>query len=60
MSNMFSYCYNLTNLDLSNFNTQKVTDMSGMFSKTDKLPLSNIICYDEKLLSKANNKYDQF
>ena len=25
------YCYSLTNLDLSSFNTQKVTDMSSMF-----------------------------
>ena len=57
MSRMFANCSNLTNLDLSNFNAQNVTDMSEMFEKTDKLPLSNIICYDEKLLSKAKIKY---
>ena len=28
---MFYNCKSLTNLDLSNFNTQNVTDMSGMF-----------------------------
>ena len=31
MSNMFYYCNNLTNLDLSNFDTSNVTDMSNMF-----------------------------
>ena len=29
---MFSGCYRLTSLDLSHFNTQNVTKMSGMFS----------------------------
>ena len=28
---MFSYCKNLTDIDLSNFNTQNVTNMSHMF-----------------------------
>lgn len=31
MSKMFSYCSNLTNLDVSCFNTSNVKDMSGMF-----------------------------
>ena len=31
MSEMFGYCYGLTSLDLSHFNTTKVTDMSEMF-----------------------------
>ena len=31
MINMFSYCSSLTELDLSKFNTQNVTDMSYMF-----------------------------
>ena len=31
MSGMFSNCNNLSSLDLSNFNTEKVTNMSGMF-----------------------------
>ena len=31
MSGMFYYCNNLSSLDLSNFNTEKVTNMSGMF-----------------------------
>ena len=31
MSGMFYYCNKLSSLDLSNFNTEKVTNMSGMF-----------------------------
>ena len=30
-SKMFSNCINLTNIDLSNFNTSKATDMTAMF-----------------------------
>ena len=41
---MFRECKNLTNLDLSNFNTQNVENMSGMFyncSSLTNLNLSN-------------------
>ncbi|MDY2696464.1 MAG: BspA family leucine-rich repeat surface protein, partial [Eubacteriales bacterium] len=31
MANMFKNCSKLTSLDLSNFDTSKVTDMSSMF-----------------------------
>ena len=31
VSNMFCNCNSLTNLDMSRFNTDKVTDMSAMF-----------------------------
>ena len=37
MSNMFSCCCSLKELNLSNFNTNNVTDMSGMFYKCSKL-----------------------
>ena len=36
MSNMFKYC-GIKSLDISNFNTQKVTNMSGMFSGCNNL-----------------------
>ena len=45
MSDMFNGCNSLTNIDLSNFNTQNVTDMRGMFSYCNSLIykiLSNI------------------
>ena len=44
MSSMFNNCQTLTSLDLSNFNTSKVTDMSSMFSNCralTSLDLSN-------------------
>ena len=34
---MFSECSNLTNLDVSNFNTSNVTSMSEMFSGCSNL-----------------------
>ena len=37
MSDMFSGCKALTSLDVSNFNTQNVTDMSDMFSGCEAL-----------------------
>ena len=40
---MFSYCHSLTNLDLSNFNTQNATDMNHMFSGCNSLSGSTII-----------------
>ena len=45
LSYMFSDCNSLTNIDLSNFNTQNVKDMSYMFSSCKSLSnidLSNI------------------
>ena len=37
MSEMFRYCSNLTNLNLSSFDTKNVTNMSGMFSHCSNL-----------------------
>ncbi len=34
---MFAYCKSLTSLDVSNFNTAKVTDMSRMFAYCESL-----------------------
>ena len=50
MSFMFSGCNSLTNLNLSNFNTQNVTDMSGMFSGCNSLKKYNIITKDKEIL----------
>ena len=44
MSDMFFGCSSLTNLDLSSFNTPKVTNLNGMFygcSSLKSLDLSN-------------------
>ena len=45
MNSVFSDCSSLENLDLSNFNTSKVTTMSGMFygcNSLTKLDLSSL------------------
>ena len=51
---MFNYCISLTNINLSNFNTQNVTNMSLMFGLCNSLKKKNIITKDKKIL---NNFY---
>ena len=53
---MFWGCKSLISLDLSNFNTQNVTDMGCMFSGCNSLKRENIITKDDKIL-KALDKY---
>ena len=48
---MFYNCWNLTNLDLSNFNTQNVKDMSCMFSNCKAFKIKSIITKDLRLLN---------
>ena len=48
---MFCECSSLTNINLSNFNTNNITNMSGMFSRCYKLTKDNIIVYDKKILN---------
>ena len=45
-NNMFYGCSKLTNIDLSNFNTQKVTDMSSMFYECLSLTNINLSNFD--------------
>jgi surface protein len=53
---MFSGCNSLTNLNLSNFNTQNVTDMMRMFSGCNSLTKNNINTKDKRILNEYNNK----
>ena len=55
---MFYDCKSLTNLNLSNFNTQNVTNMSGMFSYCKSLKKENIITKDNKILNAFESKYN--
>ena len=41
MNNMFYRCESLKNIDLSNFNTQNVTNMNEMFSNC--ISLTNLV-----------------
>ena len=52
---MFYECSSLTNINLSNFNTNKVTDMSNMFIGCGKLNRNGIITKDKKILKELNN-----
>ena len=54
MSYMFYDCNSLTNLNLSNFNTQNVTDMSWMFIGCNSLKKEKIITKDNKILNLLN------
>ena len=51
MSYMFSYYSSLTTLNLSNFNTNNVKDMSNIFLNMNKS--CNLICNDKKILIKS-------
>ena len=48
MNSMFSNCYSLNSINLSNFNTNKVTDMSSMFDGCKSL--KNILTKNKKIL----------
>ena len=49
MSYMFYKCSSLTNINLSNFNTNNVNNMSDMFSGVNKKNCK-LICEDAKIL----------
>ena len=48
---MFYNCTSLTNLNLSNFNTQNVTIMSSMLDNCESLKRDNIITKDKRILN---------
>ena len=52
---MFGDCKLLTNINLSNFNTNNVINMSGMFYECEKLNKNCVITKDKKILKLLNN-----
>ena len=46
MNDMFVYCYNLTSLDLSSFDTSKVTNMNNMFNNCHSLTSLDLSHFD--------------
>ena len=48
---MFYGCSSLTNINLSNFNTNNVTHMEGMFSYCSSLNKNNIINKEKRILN---------
>ena len=53
---MFYGCNSLTNLNLSNFNTQNVTNMSFMFVGCNSLNKENLITKDKNVLEEFDEK----
>ena len=46
MQDMFSYCEKLTSIDVSKFNTEKVTSMEGMFQQCECLTEIDLINFN--------------
>ena len=57
MSEMFSNCWALTTLDLSNFDTKNVTNMSYMFSNCFALTTLNVSNFDTQNLTDMSNMF---
>ena len=53
---MFSGCKSLTNINLSNFNTQNVTNMSFMFAGCSSLKKEKIITKNYQILNEFEYK----
>ena len=47
---MFCDCSSLSNLNLSNFKIQNVTNIYGMFDNCSSLKKEKVICNDNKFL----------
>ena len=54
---MFSYCTNITEIDLSNFNTSKLTDMTKMFYNCLSLTSLDLSNFDTSNVIDMNNMF---
>ena len=59
MSNMFSECNYLTNINLSSFNTQNVIDMSFMFNGCNSIKNINLSTFNTQNVT-INDMSDMF
>ena len=57
MSSMFYDCYSLTNLNLSNFNTQNVTKMLRMFRNCSSLTKLNLSNFNTQNVTDMNDMF---
>ena len=57
MEGMFSYCRNLTALDVSGFNTFNVTDMSGMFRNCETLTSLDVSAFDTASVTEMDDMF---
>ena len=58
MSWMFRYCSALTTLDVSNFDTQNVTDMRGMFDGCSALTTLDVSKFDTQNVTDMRGMFD--
>jgi surface protein len=54
---MFAVCQNLTSLDLSHFNTEKVTDMNNMFFMCQNLTSLDLSHFNTEKVTNMNNMF---
>ena len=59
MSSMFYWCNKLTIIDVSNFNTSKVTDMSSMFSNCHNLTSLDISNFDTSKVTDMSGMFSR-
>ena len=58
VTRMFSFMDNLTTIDLSNFDTSKVTDMTYMFSNSTNLTSLNLSNFDTSKVTGMSSMFD--
>ena len=56
-NSMFSGCYALTTLDVSNFNTSSVTNMGTMFNNCNKLTTLDVSNFDTSKVTAMNSMF---
>ena len=54
---MFFECSSLTNIDLSNLNTQNIIDMSGMFQACSSLTALDLSCLDTRKVTNMSGMF---
>ena len=58
MSHMFDYCYNLTSIDLSNFDISKVTNMDYMFNQCFYLTSLDLSNFNTSKVTSMNSMFE--
>ena len=58
MSSMFAYCFGLTSLDLSGFDTSAVTNMEMMFNNCSKLTSLNLSSFDTSAVTSMLSMFE--
>ena len=59
MNYLFSGCNSLTNINLSNFNTQNVIDMSYIFDKYNSLTIINLSNFNTQNVTDMNSMFNE-